>query len=133
MISYWQAVSFCTKGTPLVGGQSPNPPRTVLRTGCAPDRSGTFYGVHFAANKKEGRQQPHDCHLPKDRRCFLILFSPAVAPALHQSSGSGRCPVLRSGSSSFPSSPRGIPHRVFSSPQGCCRTPKISLLRAGVS
>ncbi len=31
---------------------SPNPPRTVLRTGCAPEESGTFYCRHFATIKK---------------------------------------------------------------------------------
>ena len=112
---------------------SPNPPRTVLRTDCAPDGSGTFHSHHFTANKKEGRQQPHDCHLPANHRCFLILFSPAVSSALHQFSGTDRCPVLRSGNSSFPSSPRGTPHRVFSSPQGCCRTRMTNPLRAEVS
>ena len=67
---------------------SPNPPRTVLRTGCAPDRSGTFFSGHFAANKKEGRQQPHDCHLPVDHS-FFIHFSSFIGIL------SGRIPLFQ--------------------------------------
>lgn len=64
---------FVQKGLRLLVG-IPNPPRTVLRTGCTPEESGTFYGRRFTANKKEGRQQPHDCHLPNAHRCPLSCF-----------------------------------------------------------
>lgn len=123
---------FVQKGLRLLVGipQSPeNCPADRLRA----RESGTFYDRRFTANKKEGRQQPHDCHLPIDRRCFLILFSPVLVPAPHRSSGTGRCPVLRSDSSSFLSSQRGTPHRVFSYPQGCFHTRMTDPLHVGVS
>ena len=41
------------KKTSLVGGRSPNPPRTVLRTSCAPEESGTFYGHCFAVKRAD--------------------------------------------------------------------------------
>ena len=59
---------------------SPNPPRTVLRTGCAPEESGTFYGRRFAANKKGGANSSHmtaTCPLIIDisLSCFFLLSS----------------------------------------------------------
>ena len=58
---------------------SPNPPRTVLRTGCAPDRSGTFYCRHFAAIKKraDSSLMTATCPLIIDisLSCFFLLSS----------------------------------------------------------
>lgn len=123
---------FVQKGLRLLVGIPQSPEN------CPADRLRTrpvwhFLLPPFCGNKKEGRQQSHDCHLPIDHRYFLILFFPAVVPALHQSLGNGRYPVLRSGSSSSPSWPCDTPHKAFAFLQGCCRTRKTNPLRAEVS
>ena len=123
---------FVQKGLRLLVGipQSPeNCPADRLRT----RQVWHFLLPPFCGNKKRGRQQSHDCHLPIDHRYFLILFSPALVHAPHRSSGTDRYPVLRSDSSSFLSSQRGTHHRVFSYLQGCCRTQLTNPLRAEVS
>ena len=58
---------------------SPNPPRTVLRTGCAPEESDTFYGRRFAAIKKraDSSLMTATCPLIIDisLSCFLLFSS----------------------------------------------------------
>ena len=58
---------------------SPNPPRTVLRTGCAPEESDTFYGRRFAAIKKraDSSLMTATCPLIIDisLSCFFLLSS----------------------------------------------------------